>query len=139
MPTRSECQKFEGERADRLAAPAKSDRLFLLQVGRGLAACSVALYHIRLLTSAFVEPLPGWLEAVLKHGFLGVDFFFILSGFIILNTHFHDERNVRALKIYVLKRIFRIYIPYWPICSVLIAAYLLFPSFSAVDRIWGWW
>jgi exopolysaccharide production protein ExoZ len=64
----------------------RRDRL-LLQVGRGLAAVGVAISHARLGTSAFVEPIPDWLMSILAKGFLGVDFFFVLSGFIILNSH----------------------------------------------------
>ena len=120
-------------------ATARRDRLLLLQVGRGLAAIGVALSHARLGTSAFVEPIPGWLMAILEKGFLGVDFFFVLSGFIILNSHLDDESSLRALKSYIFKRISRIYIPYWPVCAIVIAGYLLFPSLSNANRDWGWW
>ncbi|MGA2291494.1 acyltransferase family protein [Bradyrhizobium sp.] len=122
-----------------VAVADRRDRLLLLQVGRGLAAVGVAISHARLGTSAFVEPIPGWLMAILAKGFLGVDFFFVLSGFIILNSHLDDESTLRALKSYVLKRVARIYVPYLPVCAVVILSYLLFPSLSNVDRDWGWW
>ena len=48
----------------------RRDRLLLLQVGRGLAAIAVAVSHARPGTSAFVEPIPGWLMTIL-HGSLG--------------------------------------------------------------------
>lgn len=117
----------------------RRDRLLLLQVGRGLAALGVAISHARLGTSAFVEPVPDWLMTILAKGFLGVDFFFVLSGFIILNSHFDDETSLRALKSYVFKRVSRIYIPYLPVCAIVISSYLLFPSLSYVNRDWGWW
>src|SRR4051812_34830777 len=104
------------------------DRLLLLQVGRGLAAIGVAASHARLGTSAFVEPIPGWLMTILEKGFLGVDFFFVLSGFIILNSHFDDDTGPRALKSYIFKRATRIYVPYLPVCAVVIVSYLLLPS-----------
>jgi hypothetical protein len=47
-------------------------------------------------------------------GFLGVDFFFVLSGFIILNAHADDPATGRALESYVFKRLNRIYVPYLP-------------------------
>src|SRR6267154_4057685 len=116
----------------------RRDRLLLLQVGRGLAAVGVAASHARLGTSAFVEPIPSWLMTILEKGFLGVDFFFVLSGFIILNSHFDDENGPRALKSYALKRVLRIYVPYLPVCAIVIVSYLLLPSLSNVNRDWGW-
>jgi exopolysaccharide production protein ExoZ len=116
----------------------RRDRLLLLQVGRGLAAIGVAASHARLGTSAFVEPIPGWFMTILEKGFLGVDFFFVLSGFIILNSHFDDDTGPRALKSYVFKRVTRIYVPYLPVCAIVIVSYLLLPSLSNVNRDWGW-
>src|ERR1700676_347124 len=116
----------------------RRDRVLLLQVGRGLAALGVAISHARLGTSAFVEPIPDWLMTTLAKGFLGVDFVFVLSGFIILNSHFDDETSLRALKSYVLKRVSRIYVPYLPVCAIVISSYLLFPSLRQANRDWGW-
>ena len=127
----------------------RRERLLLLQVGRALTAIGVAASHARLGTSAFVEPIPGWLMAILEKGFLGVDFFFVLSGFIILNSHFDDDTGPRALRSYVFKRVTRIYVPYLPVCAVVIASYLLLPSLSAAiplanandggPQFWGVW
>jgi peptidoglycan/LPS O-acetylase OafA/YrhL len=68
----------------------------------------------------------------------GVDYFFVLSGFIILNAHFDDSRTVGALKSYVFKRLNRIYVPYLPVGLVVIAAYLALPDLSGAHREWGW-
>jgi peptidoglycan/LPS O-acetylase OafA/YrhL len=128
--------------ATKLPAPGSAGeprRLLSLQVGRGLAAVSVALYHARVGTDNFVERVPDWLTAIVQHANLGIDFFFVLSGFIILHAHYDDERGPRALKAYVLKRIARIYIPYLPITAVVIAIYLLLPDLSRNPRDWGWW
>lgn len=122
-----------------VVAADRRDRLLLLQVGRGLAAVGVAISHARLGTSAFVEPVPGWLMTILEKGFLGVDFFFVLSGFIILNSHLDDQPGPRALKSYLFKRVSRIYVPYLPVCAIVISSYLVFPSLSNVNRDWGWW
>jgi peptidoglycan/LPS O-acetylase OafA/YrhL len=109
-----------------------------LQLFRGFAALAVALHHARLGTSAFVQEIPAPIEALLGQGFLGVDFFFVLSGFIILHTHYDDPRSVSAAAVYAFKRITRIYLPYLPITGAVIIAYLLFPALSQSDRTWGW-
>ena len=109
-----------------------------LQIFRGLAALAVALHHARLGTSAFVQTIPVPIEALLAQGFLGVDFFFVLSGFIILHTHYDDPGSVPAAAVYAFKRITRIYFPYLPITGLLICAYFFFPTLSQSDRTWGW-
>jgi len=105
-----------------------------LQVFRGLAALAVVFFHARLGTSAFVEKIPAWLNSILKHGSLGVDFFFVLSGFIIMSCHFDDEKSAASLKTYGIKRFVRIFPPYWPVSIVLMLAYLLLPNMSQGDR-----
>jgi exopolysaccharide production protein ExoZ len=115
-----------------------SGRLRSLQAGRGIAAFSVMMYHAVPATSVFVAPIPDWLTPVLSKGFLGVDFFFVLSGFIILNAHADDPPTGRALESYVFKRLNRIYIPYLPISLFLIGSYSLLPDLSRVEREWGW-
>jgi peptidoglycan/LPS O-acetylase OafA/YrhL len=120
-----------------VASVDRRERLLSLQVGRGLAAVGVVLHHARIYTDVY-SPAPEWLARLLQNGFLGVDFFFVLSGFIILDAHFDDPSNLQAAISYALKRLSRIYIPYWPICAALISAYLLLPTLSTGYRPWGW-
>ena len=51
---------------------------------RFLAACSVMLYHL-----GVVEVLrgPNWYESMTGVGYVGVSFFFVLSGFILVYSH----------------------------------------------------
>src|SRR3546814_21190844 len=48
---------------------------------RGIAALAVFLYHIQL-EPAYRLPL-GWAETILPRGYVWVDFFFILSGYVL--------------------------------------------------------
>jgi exopolysaccharide production protein ExoZ len=112
-------------------------KLSVLQYGRAVAAISVVLSHAAMATNAFVDQLPWLLNEILQRGYLGVDFFFTLSGFIIMHIHHDDPRNVPAAKRYITKRLRRIYIPYIPVSIGLIALYLAMPSFSASNRNWG--
>lgn len=107
-----------------------SEKLDSLQIFRGLAALGVVVHHAALGTNAFVEEIPVWVNFIFEHGFLGVDFFFVLSGFIIMNSHYSDRKSILSLKTYFWKRFVRIFPPYWPISIALISGYVIFPTVS---------
>ena len=102
-----------------------------LQVFRGLAAFAVVSHHAVVSTDAFVGIVPYSINSILVKGYLGVDFFFVLSGFIIMYTHMNDNQTNSSLLRYILKRVTRIYPPYLPISITLIAFYKLMPELSA--------
>lgn len=80
---------------------------------RGIAAWLVVLYHIR----GSIAGLPAGIEALLAKGYLAVDFFFLLSGFVIWLT-WHDRlRAPGATLRFLQKRIARI----WPLHAVMLA------------------
>ncbi|RYE02471.1 MAG: acyltransferase [Sphingomonadales bacterium] len=76
---------------------------------RGIAAWMVVLFHIR----GSIPGLPHWAETVLAHGYLAVDFFFLLSGFVIWNSYAARIRSggAAALPDFFKRRIARI----WPL------------------------
>lgn len=94
----------------------------LLQIYRGLASALVVIHHISASSVYYVRyPIFGDIFHV---GWSGVDFFFVLSGFIITNVHFNDIGNSFKLPTYFLKRFARIYPTYWIIASL--SLFLLF-------------
>ena len=105
-----------------------------LQFFRGLAAIAVVFHHAILSTEGFIGNVPNWIHKTLGLGNFGVDFFFVLSGFIIMHIHQADNRTFRDSKIYLYKRLTRVYPVYWPIAVILGLAYFLIPSMSAVER-----
>lgn len=56
---------------------------------RAVAAAWVVLVHAQALTSALVS-LPSWTESISTLGFLGVDLFFAISGFVIAHRYFES-------------------------------------------------
>lgn len=101
-----------------------------LQVFRGLAALAVVAHHAAVATDAFVEKIPtAWL-LFFDLGALGVDFFFVLSGFIIMHTHMHDAGQTSAIGPYFYKRLTRIFPTYWPIGLAMLGLYTVLPDLS---------
>lgn len=92
---------------------ARSSSIPALQVFRGLAACYVAFYHVYII---LMEPQYGSntvFRDFARHGFLGVAFFFVLSGFIISLAHVGDIGRLDRLPTYLRKRFVRVYPTYW--------------------------
>lgn len=80
---------------------------------RGLAAWLVVFYHIRLSLD-----VPAGVMAVLARGYLAVDFFFLLSGFVIWMTWGERlrEGGWRAVPGFLQRRVARI----WPLHVVML-------------------
>ena len=86
-----------------------------LQYGRGLAALLVCLFHYEGATkyigeNAVIASTNLYLFAA---GHSGVEFFFILSGFIIFHAHRSDFDKPQRLASFYLKRVVRILPMFW--------------------------
>ena len=104
-----------------------------LQAGRGLAALAVVLLHCSLAGHDFGRPFLGY--QLFRYGYLGVDFFFVLSGFIIYHSTVGKNRTVSE---YAMARFRRVYLPYWPVGIAMALAYTLLPGVSAANPQWSW-
>lgn len=93
-----------------------------LQVLRGMAALAVVAFHTRVILAQreYGNGFSG--ISVAANGWLGVNFFFALSGFIILFAHRKDLGNVGSLPRYFWRRVSRLYPIYWIFLTVYIAA-----------------
>jgi peptidoglycan/LPS O-acetylase OafA/YrhL len=105
-----------------------------LQMARWIAACAVLLYHCEQSIKTFIGGVPSWASEVLERGYLGVDFFFVLSGFIIFHNHSGDAQNLAALSRFARRRMLRIYLPYLPVAVGMAVVYAAFPWLSASVR-----
>lgn len=84
-----------------------------VQAARALAALSVAAFHLSLMMG---DPRYGGVPVFQEYtieGNLGVDFFFVLSGFIILHAHAKDIGQPSALPNYLWRRWARLFPVYW--------------------------
>ena len=74
---------------------------------RGLAACWVAAYHLH-----YMDPLLARGGTLLHHGYLAVDIFFVLSGFVMALSYkamFGNGTTGRVHAAFLLRRVARIY------------------------------
>ena len=102
------------------SAPTRAELRALTGI-RGIAAWLVVFYHARLLLT---DLLPGWMIDGLAKGYLAVDFFFMLSGFVIGYNYSGKfaEQGLRAAGPFLWRRFARI----WPLHIVILAAMVAF-------------
>ena len=105
--------------------PALREPLHSLQAGRAFAAIAVLLLHADRIVGAPDFTGTNFAHFWFSGGRLGVDFFFALSGFIILHAHACDIGNPGRLGRYLMRRAVRIYPIYWVILSLSIVGPLL--------------
>lgn len=103
-------------------------RLDSLQAYRGFASILVVLYHVTILSEE--RSISPFSTNVFSFGFVGVDFFFVLSGFIIFYVHHNDLGHRDKLCAYLTKRFKRIYPLYWIVALVKIVAIASVPSYA---------
>ena len=84
-----------------MAASAREPYLHSLDLLRGVAAMSVCLYHAGFLLTSRVHVLPG--------GYLCVDLFFLLSGFVIARTYDVRIAEGMTLGAFCVQRLARLY------------------------------
>lgn len=93
-----------------------NNRVNEIDLLRFIAALAVVLYHYTFRGHAAdnlsIMPYP-LLSHVAKYGFLGVELFFMISGFVILMTAANG-----SLKSFVVSRIVRLYPAFWACCTL---------------------
>ena len=109
-----------------------------LQAGRALAALAVVLLHAASSTATFIAAPPAPVAAVAGFGYLGVDFFFVLSGFIIYYTSAGRARRPGWRRGFAASRLIRIFVPYLPVGVGIALLYTFVPGVGLRDQNWGW-
>ena len=92
-------------------------KIQFIQAVRGFAALSVVFFHSLIFISAIDRNSSELIPNILNMGDIGVDLFFIVSGFVmvlILNTNEDKFKGVSSwLSSFFLKRLWRMIFPYW--------------------------
>lgn len=90
-----------------------SNKIYFIEVLRGPAALLVVAYHIAGILMGAYSFWPGMGRDLFRNGNIGVDIFFMISGFIICYATRNREDNYRSS--FIIRRFFRIY-PLFIIC-----------------------
>lgn len=77
------------------------------------------------------------LSWILSKGYLGVDFFFVLSGFIIYYSNVDQPRTRSWATRYSWSRLTRIFVPYLPVGLAIAVAYSIEPRLAG-PHVWNW-
>ena len=100
-------------------------------MGKAIAAILVLLYHLGIAISSDKYFGIGGFQTPFSFGNAGVEFFFVLSGFIIYFAHKQDLSQTGKLGIYAVKRFTRIYPTYWLIFLAVCLMAMPFPALRA--------
>ncbi len=107
-----------------------------LELLRGLASAVVCLYHFTNGNDNFISE-GNWVKAIAGKGWLGVEIFFVISGFIIPYSMARSHYRWRDFPLFLLKRWVRIDPPFWvsilfvlglnTLCALYLGPSLAFP------------
>jgi len=92
----------------------KTTRFEVLDALRGLCALLVVFFHLPVSSHFHALPLT-------RHGYLFVDFFFVLSGFVIAHAYRERIGSAGDAGRFLIRRIGRV----WPLHVVILAAFVL--------------
>nr|WP_240143653.1 acyltransferase [Nitrosomonas sp. JL21] len=103
-----------------------NSRINELDLLRFLAALAVVFHHYSLvgfaINSQTIAPYPI-VSSIFKYGYLGVDLFFMISGFVILMT-----ASSGGLRHFIISRLVRLYPAFWICCTITFVAILIIGS-----------
>ncbi|VXC68297.1 conserved membrane hypothetical protein [Pseudomonas sp. 8Z] len=88
-------------------------KLESIQILRAIAALTVVIFHSHFAVASFPAEYKFNVPFIGKYGYLGVDLFFVISGFII--AHITSGKQF-SLSDFAARRFFRIYPIYWVFC-----------------------
>jgi peptidoglycan/LPS O-acetylase OafA/YrhL len=109
------------------SASKREGRLPFIHGLRGIAASAVSLFHLYDATPVAQQVavvVPSFIDGLLQLGFLGVDLFFVISGFVISLTLHNRLRTLQEWGRFFLRRQLRLDPPYWTTIALSIVSAL---------------
>ncbi|MBO3272481.1 acyltransferase family protein [Hymenobacter defluvii] len=114
----------------------KSEKKYIqgLDFLRAIAALSVCLFHFS--GAALPKVINVYMKPTFSYGWLGVDIFFVISGFIIPYSLLGKQYSVRDFGSYIIKRIIRINPPAYIAMFLVLLQWLLIDCFINHNRVY---
>ncbi len=104
---------------------------------RALAALLVSMWHFQRSVPNLDSALPAWISRAVAHANLGVDIFFVLSGFAVARSLVAVRLDARALGRFMLRRTVRLDPPYAVTLFAVVALAVLRPAYWPVRPTLG--
>ena len=127
-----------------LPRPAFGGHLRALDGVRGLAILLVLLFHFVAQTTA-TNRFEAAVNGVLSYGLLGVDLFFVLSGFLITGILYDSSASPGYFQSFYMRRVLRIFPLYYGVLAVVFFAPPLIPALRGSEiaalrehQAWAW-
>jgi hypothetical protein len=98
----------------------------VLDSWRGVAALLVAIFHLNLFSAVYSLDF-------IRNAYLFVDFFFVLSGFVITHSYADRLGTLEGLGTFAIRRLGRL----WPLHVVVLLAFVMVESAKAVSAARG--
>jgi peptidoglycan/LPS O-acetylase OafA/YrhL len=124
--------------------PAFGGHLPALDGVRGLAILMVLLFHFVAQTTA-TNRLEAAVNGVLSYGLLGVDLFFVLSGFLITGILYDSRESGGYFRSFYMRRVLRIFPLYYGVLAVVFFVLPLVPAMRGSEiaglrehQAWAW-
>lgn len=111
--------------------PSPPSQLSSLQAGRAVAAILVVIFHLHGYFLPEVLYDGETLPTAARMGYAGVEYFFALSGFLMVFAHARDFGVPSRLGNFAWRRVTRIYPVYWLVLLALVAAHFALPAMTA--------
>jgi peptidoglycan/LPS O-acetylase OafA/YrhL len=113
-----------------------SSRFLMIDGLRGIAAIMVVFYHLYgNLKEQVSSWVPATIDTLVSHGNIGVQIFFVISGFVIAYSVGDKQINLKYIGTFALRRSIRLDPPYWlSIITAIFLTYLSTALFSEIHR-----
>ncbi|WP_179952068.1 acyltransferase family protein [Marinicella rhabdoformis] len=96
---------------------------------------AVFLFHL-LPVFNFLGLESTWYEAVCSIGYIGVDVFFVISGYVMAQSSGGLSVGLDSVKSFAIKRLLRVYLGFWPMFLLMLLLFVVYqPEFLSTGNL----